>query len=367
MNIDVLVVGAGMAGSVVAERLASAGKQVLVMDRRDHIGGNCYDELDDHGVLVHRYAGHIFHTNLKHVVAYLSRFTDWRPYEHRVRACVDGKLVPFPINQDTINMLYGLDLDGEGAKRFLESVRETREPIRTSEDVVVNAVGWDLYEKFYRNYNRKHWGLDPSQLSASVAARIPVRTNRDDRYFEDEFQAMPLHGFTKLFERMLDHPNIDVQLNTSFQAIKKHVCPSHVVYTGAIDEYFDYCYGKLPYRSLRIEHEHLPNTERLLPVGTVNYPNDYEFNRIAEFKHMTGQCHSGTTIVRDYPTAEGDPYYPIPRRENEELYQKYKVLADRERNVTFVGRLAQYRYFNMDLVVDSALKAAVAFGGKELL
>jgi len=364
MNIDVLVVGAGMAGSVVAERLASAGKQVLVMDRRDHVGGNCYDEYDEHGVLVHRYAGHIFHTNLKHVVAYLSRFTDWRPYEHRVRAFVDGKLVPFPINQDTINMLYGLDLDEEGAKRFLESVREPREPIRTSEDVVVNAVGWALYEKFYRNYNRKHWGLDPSQLSASVAARIPVRTNRDGRYFEDEFQAMPLHGFTKLFERMLDHSNIDVQLNMDFEKIKSRVHAERIVYTGPIDEYFGCCYGKLPYRSLRIEHEHLPNMEYFLPVGTVNYPNDYDFNRIAEFKHMTGQCHSGTTIVRDYPTAEGDPYYPIPRPGNEELYQEYKALADKEANVTFIGRLAQYRYLNMDEVVGTALKASVNIGSK---
>jgi len=353
-----LIVGAGFAGSVVAERLAGAGFKVLVIDKRNHVGGNCYDEYDEHGVLVHRYAGHIFHTNLKHVVRYLSRFTEWRPYEHKVLAQVDGKLVPFPINQDTINMLYGLDLDEEGVKRFLEKVREPRDPIRTSEDVVVNTVGWDLYEKFYRNYNRKHWGLDPSELSASVSARIPVRTNRDDRYFSDDFQAMPLHGYTKIVERMLDHPNINIELGVGFAEVKDRVRARHTVYTGPIDEYFQYCFGKLSYRSLRIEHERLPNVRQYLPVGTVNYPNDYDFNRIAEFKHMTGQEHPGTSIVRDYPTSEGDPYYPIPRPENEALYQKYKALARQERNVTFIGRLAQYRYYNMDEVVDEALKVA---------
>ena len=353
-----MIVGAGFAGSVVAERLAGAGFTVLVIDKRNHLGGNCYDEYDDHGVLVHRYAGHIFHTNLKHVVRYLSRFTEWRTYEHKVLAQVDGKLVPFPINRDTINMLYGLNLDEEGIRKFLERVRELRNPIRTSEDVVVNAVGWDLYEKFYRNYNRKHWGLDPSELSASVSARIPVRTNRDDRYFSDDFQALPLHGYTKLFERMLDHPNITVHLGTDFARVKGQVRARHIVYTGLIDEYFGFRFGKLPYRSLRFEHEHLPNVRQYLPVGTVNYPNDYDFNRIAEFKHMTGQEHPGTSIVRDYPTSEGDPYYPIPRPENEALYQKYKTLAREEPNVTFVGRLAEYRYYNMDEVVDEALKVA---------
>lgn len=367
MKTDILVVGSGFAGSVVAERLASAGKSVLIIDKREHFGGNCYDEYDEHGVLVHRYAGHIFHTGLKHVVSYLSRFTEWRPYEHRVRASVDGKLVPFPINLDTINMLYDLNLDEEEARAFLDKAREPREPILTSEDVVVDAIGWDLYMKFYKNYNRKHWGLDPSELSASVAARIPVRTNRDDRYFEDEFQAMPLHGFARLFERMLDHENITVLLKTDFADVRDEIQAERIVYTGPIDEYFGYCFGRLPYRSLRIEHEHLPNTRFHLPVGTVNYPNEYEFNRVAEFKHMTGQEHSGTTIVRDYPTAEGDPYYPIPRPENEELYRKYKVLADQERNVVFVGRLAQYRYYNIDMVVDCALKAADALGGKGLV
>jgi len=353
-----LIVGAGFAGSVVAERLASAGRRVLVVDRRAHVGGNCYDHLDEHGVLVHRYGGHIFHTNRKVVVTYLSRFTEWRRYEHKVLASVDGKLVPFPINVDTINKLYGLNLDEEGAKAFLEKVREPRDPVRTSEDVVISAVGRDLYEKFYQNYTRKHWGLDASELSASVAGRIPVRTNHDDRYFTDDFQAMPLHGYTKLFERILCHPNIEVRLGVDFAQITGQAEVGHTVYTGPIDEYFGFCCGKLPYRSLRIEHEHLPNTPYLLPVGTVNFPNSHEFNRIAEFKHMTGQEHSGTTVARDYPSSEGDPFYPIPRPENEALYRRYRALASRERNTTFVGRLAQYRYFNMDQVVLAALRTA---------
>ena len=358
MNVDFLIVGAGIAGATTAEQLASAGKQVLVIDKRKHIAGNCYDELDEHGVLVHLFGSHIFHTNLHEVKDYLSRFTEWRPYEHRVLASVDGKLVPFPINIDTINMLYSLDLDEEGMKAYLEQVREPRNPIRTSEDAVVNAVGWDLYEKFYRNYNRRHWGIDPSELSASVAARIPVRTNHDDRYFSDDFQAMPLHGYTKMIEHMLDHPNITVQLGIDFAKIRNNVKTGHIVYTGAIDEYFGYCFGKLPYRSLRIVHEHLPDIPQFLPVGTINYPNDYDYNRVAEFKHMTGQDHPGTTIIRDYPTSEGNPYYPIPCPENEALYKQYEAIAAHEKNVTFVGRLAQYRYFNMDQVVAVGLRAS---------
>lgn len=355
---QILVVGAGFAGITVAERLASAGKQVLIIDRRNHISGNCYDEPDEYGVLVHRYGGHIFHTNVREVVNYLSRFTEWRPYEHRVQAFVEGKLIPFPINLDTINKLYDLNLDEAGVAAFFDKVREPRDPIRTSEDAVVSAVGWDLYEKFYRNYNRKHWGLDPSELDASVAARIPVRTNRDDRYFDDDFQAMPLHGYTRIAERILDHPNITLRLNTDFAEVRDHVGTDHTAYTGAIDEFYNYEFGRLPYRSLRIVHEHVQNTHLYLPVGTVNYPNDHEFNRIAEFKHMTGQEHPGTAIARDYPTWEGDPYYPVPRPENHALYRRYKELAAKEHSVTFVGRLAEYRYYNMDQVVAAALRAA---------
>jgi UDP-galactopyranose mutase len=355
---SVLVVGAGFAGSVIARELADAGWLVRVIDKRSHVAGNAYDELDTHGVLVHRYGPHIFHTNGERIFEYLSRFTEWRPYEHRVRGVVEGRTYPFPINRDTLNRLYGLDLDDAGAEAFFERVREPREPLLTSEDVVLNSVGRDLYEKFFLNYTRKQWGLDPSQLKAGVAARIPVRTNTDDRYFTDRFQAMPKHGYTKMFEAMLDHPNITVELGVDFDDIRDGVLASHVVYTGPIDAYFRYCFGPLPYRSLRFEHEHLPGVAQYQETGTVNYPNDHAYTRITEFKHLTGQEHPGTSIVREYPQAEGEPYYPIPRAENEALFKRYEELAKAERNVTFVGRLAQYRYYNMDQVVGAALAAA---------
>jgi UDP-galactopyranose mutase len=355
---DILVVGAGYAGSVVAERLASAGRRVHVIDKRHHVGGNAYDEYDEHGVLVHRYGPHIFHTNSERIVEYLSNFTEWRRYEHRALARVGGKLLPIPINLDTVNGLYGLNLDEEGIEAFFERVRESKKPALTSEDVVVGAVGRDLYEKFFENYTRKHWGLDPSQLSAGVAARVPVRTNRDDRYWTDEFQGVPLNGYTKMFEKMLDHPNITVELCVDFDEVRERIQATHVVYTGPIDAYFGYCFGKLPYRSLRFEHEHVPDRFQYQQAPTINYPNEHDYIRVTEFKHVTGQEHPGTSIVREYPRADGDPYYPVPRPENDALYRRYKSLADRERNVTFVGRLAQYRYYNMDQVAAAALKAA---------
>jgi UDP-galactopyranose mutase len=358
MSYEYLVVGAGFAGSVVAERLAAAGKRVLIIDRRDHIAGNAFDEYDSHGVLIHKYGPHIFHTNARRIIEYLSAFTHWRFYEHRVRAVVNGTSYPIPINQDTVNRLYHLDLDEEGVKAFFERSREPRDPVRTSEDLVLNAVGRDLYEKFFLNYTRKQWGLDPSQLAAGVAARIPVRTNTDDRYFEDTYQLMPAAGYTKMFEAMLGHENITVRLGVDFEAVRGSVGRAHVVYTGPIDAYFGCMFGKLPYRSLRFEHEHLANVDRVQEVGTINYPNDHAYTRITEFKHLTGQSHSGTSLVREFPQADGDPYYPIPRPENEALFKLYYERAAQEQNVTFVGRLAQYRYYNMDQVVGAALKAA---------
>lgn len=355
---NALIIGAGFAGSVAARELADAGWQVYVIDKRPHIAGNAYDELDAHGMLVHRYGPHIFHTNGERIFEHLSRFTEWRFYEHRVRGVVDGQRYPFPINRDTLNQLYGLDMDEAGAAAFFERVREPRDPVLTSEDVVLNSVGRDLYEKFFLNYTRKQWGLEPSELKAGVAARIPVRTNNDDRYFTDTFQAMPKHGYTKMFEAILDHPNIMVELGVDFDDIRDTVKASHIVYTGPIDAYFRYCFGHLPYRSLRFEHEHLANVDQYQEVGTVNYPNDHAYTRITEFKHLTGQQHAGTSIVREYPQVEGDPYYPIPRAENEALFKRYEELAKSEPNVTFVGRLAQYRYYNMDQVAGAALAAA---------
>jgi UDP-galactopyranose mutase len=352
---DYLVVGAGFSGAVVAERLASQlGKRVLVIDKRPHIGGNTYDFYNEDGVLVHRYGPHIFHTSSQKVVDYLSYFTEWRPYEHRVLAHVDGKLLPIPINLDTINRSYDLNLDSAGMEKFLADRAESRTEIRTSEDIVVSRVGRELYEKFFRNYTRKQWGLDPSELDSCVAGRIPVRFDRDDRYFSDSFQAMPLDGFTRLFERMLGRPNINVLLSTDYREVINSYPSAKVVYTGPIDEFFDYRFGPLPYRSLRFEHQ-THDREQFQPAAVVNYPNDHNYTRITEFKHLTGQKHERTSIVYEYPTDEGEPYYPIPRPENAALYERYRALASATEGVYFCGRLANYRYFNMDQVVAQAL------------
>jgi UDP-galactopyranose mutase len=352
---DYLIVGAGFAGSVLAERLATrSNKKVLVVDKRNHIAGNAYDHYNEEGILVHKYGPHIFHTNSKDVFEYLSNFTDWRPYEHRVLASVDGQHVPMPINLDTINMLYGLSLNSFEVEQFLESLAESVPVIKTSEDVVVSKVGRELYEKFFRNYTRKQWGMDPSELDKSVTSRVPTRTNRDNRYFTDTYQAMPLHGYTRMFENMLNHPNIKVMLNTDYHDIIDFIPFKEMIFSGPVDEYFDFKYGKLPYRSLEFKHETL-STEQFLPAPVVNYPNEHLYTRITEFKQLTGQQHPKTSVVYEYPKAEGDPYYPVPRLENAELYNKYKKLADETPKVHFVGRLATYKYYNMDQVVAQAL------------
>jgi UDP-galactopyranose mutase len=352
---DYLIVGAGFAGSVMAERLAAdAGQKVLVVDRRPHIAGNAFDHYDDSGILVHRYGPHIFHTNSREVFDYLSRFTDWRPYQHRVQAWVDGQLVPIPINLDTVNKLYGLSLTSFELEKFFKSVAEPRAEIKTSEDVIVSKVGRELYEKFFRNYTRKQWDLDPSELDASVTSRVPVRTNRDDRYFTDTYQAMPRHGMTRMFERMLAHPNIKILLNADYREVKDAIPHREVIFTGPIDEYFDYRFGRLPYRSLEFRFETL-NVAQAQPVAVINYPNDNPYTRVTEVKHLTGQEHPKTTLVYEYPRATGDPYYPIQRPENHELYRKYQMLAASTPNVHFVGRLGTYRYYNMDQVTAQAL------------
>jgi UDP-galactopyranose mutase len=352
---DYLVVGAGFAGSVLAERLAAGlNKTVLICDKRPHIGGNAYDHYDDHGILVHKYGPHIFHTNSPEVYRYLSRFTKWRPYEHRVRAYVNGRTLPIPINMDTVNQLYGLNLCSEGVERFFASVAEPREQILTSEDVVVSKVGRALYETFFRGYTRKQWGLDPSELDASVTSRVPVRTNRDDRYFTDTYQAMPLHGFTRMFQNMLDHPNIKILLNADYRQVAREFSFREMIYTGPVDEFFDYRFGKLPYRSLEFKHETVQR-ERFQDAPVVNYPNEQPYTRVTEFKYLTGQQHPSTSIVYEFARSEGEPYYPIPRQQNAEIYKKYKNLADRTKAVRFVGRLATYRYYNMDQVAAQAL------------
>ncbi len=352
---DYLIVGAGFAGSVLAERLATQrNKKILIIDKRSHIGGNAYDHYNEDGILVHKYGPHIFHTNSSEVFDYLSKFTAWRPYEHRVLASVEGQLVPMPINLDTINKLYGLSLTSFEVDAFFKSVAENVPTVRTSEDVVVSKVGRELYEKFFRNYTRKQWGIDPSELDKSVTARVPVRTNRDDRYFTDTFQAMPLHGYTAMFDKMLAHPNIKVMLNTDYSEVQGMIPFKEIIFTGPVDEYFNFKYGKLPYRSLEFKHETLDKSQHL-PAAVVNYPNEHAYTRITEFKYLTGQEHHKTSVVYEFPRAEGDPYYPIPRLENAEIYSKYKKLADATPGVHFVGRLATYKYYNMDQVVAQAL------------
>lgn len=366
---DFLIVGAGFAGSVVAEQLArTLNKKVLIVDRRPHIAGNAFDCLDDSGILIHKYGPHIFHTNSTDVFEYLSRFTEWRSYEHRVLAKVGGQLVPIPINLDTVNRLYGLSLQPDQLEKFFQERAEKVAQIRTSEDAVVARVGRDLYEKMFRGYTRKQWGLDPSELDAQVTARIPVRTNRDDRYFTDAHQAMPLLGYTRMFENMLDHPNITCELGVDYREVVKRVSFRQMVYTGPIDEFFDYRYGKLPYRSLEFKHETVDQAQ-LQPVAVINYPNEHLYTRVTEFKHLTGQAHSKTSVVYEFPRAEGDPYYPIPRADNAALYKKYEALTH-TRPVHFVGRLATYQYYNMDQVVAQALTLCAKLAGtnrRELL
>jgi len=351
---DVLVVGAGFAGAVLAERFArDLDKRVLIIDRRNHVGGNAYDHYDAAGILFHQYGPHIFHTNSDEIFAYLSKFTEWRPYEHRVLANIAGRLLPIPINRTTLNGLYNIDLQDEaGAAAFLLARAEPRE-ILTSEDVVVAAIGQELYETFFRGYTRKQWGLDPSALDKSVTSRIPTRTSTDDRYFLDKHQAMPLRGYTAMFESMLDHPNIKIETGVDHRAID--IRASHTIFTGPIDEYFDHRFGQLPYRSLRFEHQTLDQAW-LQDVAVINFPDEAtQHTRITEYKHLTGQHNTRTSITYEFPQAEGDPYYPIPRANNQALYLRYKALADALPDVSFVGRLATYKYYNMDQVVGQAL------------
>ncbi|MGZ3845742.1 MAG: UDP-galactopyranose mutase [Flavisolibacter sp.] len=352
---DYLIVGAGFAGSVLAERLATqANKKVLIIDKREHIAGNAYDYYNKDGILIHKYGPHIFHTNSKEVFEYLGQFTPWRPYEHKVLGSVDGQLVPIPINLNTINALYGLTLSSGDVENFFAERAEKVDRVKTSEDVVVSKVGRELYEKFFRGYTRKMWDLDPSELDASVTARVPTRTNRDDRYFTDTYQAMPLYGYTHMFQNMLSHKNIKVMLNTDYKEIIDIIPHKNLIFTGPVDEYFNYCYGKLPYRSLEFKFETI-DKEVFQPTGTVNYPNEQLYTRITDFKYLTGQVHPKTAVVYEFPKAEGDPYYPVPRPENAELYKKYQQLASTIKNTYFVGRLATYKYYNMDQVVAQAL------------
>jgi UDP-galactopyranose mutase len=356
MTYDYLIVGAGFAGCVLAERLASQlGKKVLMIDRRSHIGGNAYDSIDENGIRIHHYGPHLFHTNDDSIIKYLSQFTSWYQYEHRVLASVNGSLVPMPVNRTTVNTLFGLNFTTEDeVKAFYEREKESISFIRNSEDVVVSKVGRRLYNLLYKGYTTKHWGVEPSHLAPSVCGRLPIRTNTNDRYFDDRFQMMPAHGYTEMFNNMTIHPLISVEINTDFKDIPSGAF-NRLIFTGPIDEYFQQTFGALPYRSLRFDFE-THEKEFVQSVAQVNYPNDFAYTRSIEFKHITGQHQSKTTIAKEYSRETGEPYYPIPNDENEALYKLYAAEAKKLKTVQFVGRLATYRYYNMDQVVAQALK-----------
>jgi UDP-galactopyranose mutase len=352
---DYLIVGCGLSGATCSRILADKGEKVLIIDQRNHIAGNVYDEYNDANVLVHIYGPHIFHTKFKDVWNYLSRFTQWREYQHRVKAFVNGMLVPMPINLDTINLLYGTNFTEKNIETdFYSLLRSKDVQVKNSADMVICKVGRELYTLFFQNYTRKQWGIDAEDLDKEVTARIPIRYNRDDRYFTDSYQGMPKFGYTKMIKEMLDHPGIQVMLNAKYQDMAKEVQYARVIYTGPIDEFFDYRYGKLSYRSIKFDFETI-NDEYYQSAAVINYPNDYDYTRITEFKYMTGQNCRHSTIVKEYPTDSGEPYYPIPRPENKQLYNRYAAEAEKLTNTFFLGRLGLYKYANMDIVVKDAM------------
>ena len=357
MKYDYLIVGAGFAGSVMAERIASQlNKKVLVVEKRNHIAGNAYDEYDEHGILVHRYGPHIFHSNSKDVFDYLSQFTEWIPYEHKVLAKLGNELYPIPINRLTINKLYNLNLKtDEEVKEYFNSVREKRFPILNSEDIIVNQLGVDLFEKFFKHYTKKQWNLEAKQLSPSVCGRIPVRTNDDCRYFTDRYQFMPKDGYTKMFEKILNHKNIEVTLNTDYKSILDSIKFDKMIYTGPIDYFFDYKYGKLPYRSIKFQFNNYQK-EKMQETAVYNYVgNEKEFTRVTEYKYLTFQKNNSTTLSFEYPLLEGEPFYPILNEVNKKQYSLYKNELKKIESVLFCGRLAEYQYYNMDQVVANTL------------
>lgn len=355
MRFNFLIIGAGFAGCTLAERLSNQlDKKVLIVDRRDHIGGNAYDYYNEHGILVQKYGPHIFHTNSKEVWEYLCQFTEWNGYVHRVIAKVNDKEVYLPINLDTMERLYNRSFTPEELKEYFEKKRIKIEKIRNARDVVVSQVGEELYELFFKHYTKKQWGLYPHELDAQVTKRLPVRFNRDTRYFTDNYQGIPKYGYTKMFERMLANKNIHILLKTDYKEVVDLIKFDKLIFTGPIDYFFDYIHGKLPYRSLYFKFETL-DIEKYQNVAVVNYPKEHDYTRITEFKHFYFQIHPKTTICYEYPRAEGDPYYPIPKYEYEEIYLKYKKEAEKLKNVYFIGRLAEYKYLNMDQVVERAL------------
>ncbi len=355
MNYKYVIVGAGLSGLTIAERIANElDEEVLIIEKRSHIGGNVYDSYQE-GILIQNYGPHIFHSKIKEVYDYLSQFTQWIPYEHRVLSSVDGKLVPMPICIDTLNKLYDLDLDEEGMKQWIEEHKEDIDEVKSSEDVVLKNAGRDIYEKLFKNYTELQWGTSAANLNPSVISRIPFRFNHDTRYFEDEYQGMPKEGYTKMCEKMIENPKIKILLKTDYKDVIDDIDYETLIYTGEIDYFYDYKFGKLLYRSLRFETE-TKDVDSFQEVAVVNYPNDYDFTRITEFKKLTGQIYPRkTTLMMEYPGFDDEPCYPYPTEEYMNKFKEYETLMKKEENVIFLGRLAEYKYYNMDLVVKSAL------------
>jgi len=356
MKFKYVVVGAGLAGITIAERIASElDEKVLVIEKRAHIGGNIFDSYNEDGILIHNYGPHTFHTDNKEVFDYMLQFTEWNDYQHRVLSYIDGTFFPIPISLDTINKFYNMDISECEIEDFLNQRRVPVQEIQTSEDVAISQVGYDLYEKFFKYFTVKQWGLSPKELDRSVISRIPFRKNRDTRYFTDKYQGNPKHGYTKMCENMLAHPNIKIMLKTDYKEVIQDVDYDLLVYTGPIDYFFDYEFGKLLYRSIRFQFETY-DIESYQQVVSSRYPTmDYDYSRITEFKKMTGQNHPKTTILKEYPCFGEDPYYPYPTNDQARLYEKYAKKANMEEKVLFVGRLAEYKYYDMDDVIAAAL------------
>lgn len=358
-DVDVVIVGAGISGLTLAERYASIGKKVLIIEKRNHIGGNCFDFINEHGILVAAYGPHYFHTNDEEVWKYVNKFSEWNPYEHRAISHVNGKKVPIPINQTTLNILFNAGIKNEkDAEDWFASHRVDIPDPKNAKDAVIARMGNELYELLFEGYTTKQWGMTPENLGPEVTNRIPLRYNNDDRYFTDTFQGMPKFGYTKLFESMIKNNNIKVVLNTDWENIKEKITPKEkLFFTGRIDQYFEEQFGKLQYRSLRFEFETL-DQEYFQEYSTENYPSaEIPYTRIVEYKYANRQKHPKTTISKEFPTWEGEPYYPVPSEPNKAIYKKYQEGAKflEEQGIFFVGRLANYKYFNMDQAFKNSL------------
>lgn len=359
-NFDIVIIGAGISGSVLAERYAAIGKKVLIIEKRDHIAGNCFDFYDDNGILTSQYGAHLFHTNDEGVWDYVNQFADWYPWSHRVIARVDDKTVPIPVNITTVNTLFKTNIKTETEMQdWLEKNRIPFDQPENGEEAVLNKVGEVLYSKMFKHYTKKQWDKYPAELHASVLERIPVRDNYDDRYFSDTHQALPKGGYTKMFENILANPNIIVLLNTDYFEVQDQLGEyEKLFYTGPIDRFFQFNENlkeKLEYRSINFVTEQL-DQEYFQENSVVNYPGEeVDFTRIVEYKHFGNQQSEKTSIVKEYTVDEGEPYYPVPNDKNQEIYAQYKAEADKLTDVYFVGRLANYKYFNMDQAFRNAL------------